>query len=219
MRRNPHRDDKGYERGPFRIEQLRKGGRSRWRISEDVGSGWEYRGTVDSREEAEGAIGEKYPGAEIVYAYANASPGYSDEFREGAAKAYWADAYASEVEEADAEDELGPGAGGDWMDVLPETPPSAYEAAEKLERELVSESGYGSLNDLVQAAADADGVVAEDVDIEDLGHYMAMSAMGHGVAWEDDHEKFHYANIDLEAYAVRDDAYAAVQEELGEEDG
>ena len=145
---------------------------------------------------------------------------------EGAAKAYWASGYADAVDNWDednpdveetANDVLGPGAGGDWMDVLPPMPAVAYQDAKKaLDEVLLDGDNPPSLDKLMEAAEDADGAY---IDPEELGHYIAMQAMGHGVSWWDVGVPFH-APFDMtighhEGWRTGEAAYDAVVEEMG----
>jgi len=62
-------------------------------------------------------------------------------------------------------------------------PPSqeAWEWARKLLAGLIIRNSPDIHQPLYEAAA-ASG------ELENLGHYLAMEAMGHGVAWSDDHD-------------------------------
>ena len=95
-------------------------------------------------------------------------------FSEGAARAFWADAYIREVEEAGQEDALGPGAGGQWMDVLPQTPKVAAQMGKAFTAAF--------RRALPQVAV---ALQANLPDTRLAGHYAAMEAMGHGVGLAD----------------------------------
>lgn len=137
-----------------------------------------------------------------------------DEIIEGAARAFWVDAYARHVEDGacpafyeccDAcSDSLGdderrnacfhdcpfgtharPGPHRNWVDFAPPTGPEAFEKAKELVRRV--EVGRASWLDLGVWFA---GSYPNDTypGSQSFGHYLAMEAMGHGVSWEDDHE-------------------------------
>lgn len=110
------------------------------------------------------------------------------EFTEGAARALFVDAWASE-KEREAED-TGVRAwppGSELMDIAPETPAEAILEAGRL-LGMLEEANKTSVHVLVAAAAKADGV--SEIDVSEFGHYIAMQALGHGVSWFDDHKKF-----------------------------
>lgn len=126
-----------------------------------------------------------------------------ESFLAGAAKTFWADAYMTEVEENGAEKKLGPGAGGDWMDVLPPVPESAIADAKRFAAKVVEKLTVEQAQEIVDKLPDA----------ESAGHYAAMQAMGHGVGLGDygvDVKLPHWE----QSVAVRNDAYDAVQEAL-----
>ncbi len=102
-----------------------------------------------------------------------------DEFMDAAARALWVQAWA------DAAEEQGETLSGELMDQAPETPPQAHEAAKELAVAL--EQSNGPLSHLWEKAATAKGKHYSEPTVEDFGHYLAMSALGHGVSWEDDH--------------------------------
>jgi len=100
---------------------------------------------------------------------------------------------------ADEEEEKGISHGGEeLMDVAPETPEDAIHQAWRLvgHFEVLNKTNMASL--FVRAMI-ADGKLTkedwtyEELDAaserwaSDFGHYLAMRALGHGVAWEDDH--------------------------------
>lgn len=126
-------------------------------------------------------------------------------FKEGVALAFWADAYSNEVEELEDKDRkvLSPGAGGDWMDVLPQTPKAAEKEAKKFTSEFRNVVSERTLHQIDNA-----------LDPEDAGHYAAMQAMGHGVDLLD-------YDIDMDVpdwdpWQLRDDAADTIEDELGE---
>lgn len=152
---------------------------------------------------------------------------FRDAWIEGAAKAFFATAYADFVEEGHSTDnELTdderearldlprPGAGEDWMDYIPEVPPAAYALAGELWALIGSKSDvFGSkingacgVYSLAERAEAADG---EKPDPEQFGHYMAMQAMGHGVSWFDDHKGFTMVmpSIECSQCSFSDEAY------------
>jgi hypothetical protein len=103
-----------------------------------------------------------------------------------AARAAWVDAWASAIEEAGGR---AGGPGVDLMDVAPETPSEAVTFAEKWAEMFQRFNGL-SLSDAF-ARMVANGIASED-DASDFGHYSMMQAMGHGVAWTDDHDAHGY---------------------------
>lgn len=116
---------------------------------------------------------------------------FRDGFLHGAAKAFFAMAYADFVEDEEREDDgykyPRPRAGQDWMDFLPEIPPNAYALAGELWAGLYQKNGAAGPYTLAETAATLDG---DPVDAEDFGHCLAMQAMGTGVSWFDDHRSF-----------------------------
>lgn len=144
---------------------------------------------------------------------------FRDSFLEGAAKAFFATAYADYVEEADSTDNdldeterndrancARPGAGEDWMDYLPAIPPNAYALAGELWEALHKANGEAGVYSLVLRAEAADGKAP---DAEEFGHYLAMQAMGHGVSWFDDHAKFpiKIPHVECSQCSFSDEAY------------
>jgi hypothetical protein len=144
---------------------------------------------------------------------------FRDAFLEGAAKAFFATAYADYVEEADSTDNdldevarnarancARPGPGEDWMDYLPEIPPNAYALAGELWAALHAANGEAGVYSLALRAEAVDGKAP---DPEQFGHCLAMEAMGHGVSWFDDHAKFKIKIPDVECSqcSFSDDAY------------
>lgn len=111
---------------------------------------------------------------------------------DGAARAFWVASYADFAEEhRDDPDLERAGAGEDWVDVAPETPPAAYELASKFLNKL-GDANHAEPTALVCKAAEADGAECPpgwDY-AEAFGHYTAMQGMGHGVSWFDDHKEF-----------------------------
>lgn len=113
----------------------------------------------------------------------------------GAAKAVWAQAFMNAMDMLRDEDpelarELDAGSGADVMDVLPDLPPAAYKDAQAFEEAVLEANNLSYISELIARAAEADGVDPEDIDEEEFGHYVMMSALGHGVSWFDDHGDF-----------------------------
>lgn len=135
----------------------------------------------------------------------------------GMARALWVTSYADWVEnmvEDKAQRDLGPGPGGEWDDVTPDTPESADQAAEDLvvliERANNASTGdpTATLMDLYYRAVEADAAifaaapfVPDEKYAEEFGHYLAMEALGHGVSWRDDHAPFSLRMPHLECYS------------------
>lgn len=145
---------------------------------------------------------------------------FRDAFLEGAARAMFVMAYANYVEEADstdndlddAERELRqdlprPGAGEDWYDYTPATPPNAYALAGELWSELSRLNGEAGVYTLAERAEKADG---KPVDAEEFGRCLAMQYMGTGVSWFDDHAKFKIKvpYTEISEFTFSADAYA-----------
>lgn len=118
-------------------------------------------------------------------------------FIEGAAKAFFADAFASLYEEwcssgeeiPDIFDGHVPGPGSDWMDYIPEVPTACYVEAGML-WEKIANLNNSNMYHIVTRALEAADIPTDPEEIELFGHYMAMQAMGHGVSWFDDHPEF-----------------------------
>lgn len=117
---------------------------------------------------------------------------FTEEFSEGASRAFWVTSWADGMEER------GESLSGQLMEQAPETPLSAWVAAGQLIGELEC-LNKASIHMLGDRAAKADGV--EDIDVEGFGYYMAMEAMGHGVSWFDDHKKFKIKMPHMEYHA------------------
>lgn len=117
---------------------------------------------------------------------------------EGMARALFVSTYAEWAEEMCQRgiDPLPPIAKGgeDWMDVAPETPKEAMVYAWRL-CGMIEEANHLNIYCLAAAAHKADWPDRDPCDRPSgydkmFGHYLAMQAMGHGVSWFDDHEKF-----------------------------
>ena len=121
---------------------------------------------------------------------------FTEEFAEGAARAFWVTSWANGVEEKG-----GRLPAGDLIDAAPPTPLSAWVAAGELIGRLEQLNGVPihTLADRAGTADGGDGIM--NVDADEFGHYMAMEAMGHGVSWFDDHEKFNVKIPDVEYHA------------------
>lgn len=91
-----------------------------------------------------------------------------------AARAGFVQAWADYMEERGAQ------LRGELMDQAPRTPPQARTWAKKLIGTMERFSRL-PIEEMYERAA-ADGGSATD-----FGHYAAMQALGHGVAWADDH--------------------------------
>lgn len=76
--------------------------------------------------------------------------------------------------------------GGELMDYALETPDVAVEAAKMLFT-TIEGINRKPLLELYDEAAANPSEHRKDPTREDFGHYIAMSAIGHGVAWDDDH--------------------------------
>ncbi len=76
--------------------------------------------------------------------------------------------------------------GQDLMNCAPETPHEAEAAALYLAG-MIDQANGTTLHCIAAAAVRAEG---KAIDESELGHYLAMMAMGHGVSWFDDHATF-----------------------------
>lgn len=113
--------------------------------------------------------------------------------------------------------------GRDWMDMAPQTPEAAVMLALKL-REEVEQHNSTPLEDAFVLALVADlrevaglrgprtsvtiekmGTAEECADAlaDKFGHYLVMEALGHGVAWEDDHAEMPLEVPDFDNYELR----------------
>lgn len=155
---------------------------------------------------------------------------FRDTWIESAARAFFVSAYADFVEEGHSTDnELTkaerkarlalprPGAGEDWCDYAPETPPNAYALAGELWAALEAANKV-SVYVLAERAEQADGehmgkcdkCKSSGFDAEEFGHYLAMQAMGHGVSWFDDHGDFEIEipHLEVSQCSFDDGAYS-----------
>lgn len=149
---------------------------------------------------------------------------FRDAWLEGAARAFFVTAYADYVDEGHStdndltDDERAarlalPSAtmGADWYDYAPTTPLNAYALAGELWASLEHEN-KASVYMLAERAKEADGLTDnEEIDAEDFGRDLAMQAMGHGVSWFDNHERFDLKipHIECNMCTFSDDAYTA----------
>jgi hypothetical protein len=118
---------------------------------------------------------------------------YDSTIVEAMARAAFVSAWASKQEDKAARTRKRLNWGGaDLMDLAPTTNAAAKRWAKQLAADLVRQNKVRTVTDLVSKAARADGR-GEAVGFEyarKFGHYVAMMALGHGVGWWDDHEKF-----------------------------
>lgn len=116
-------------------------------------------------------------------------------FTDGAAFAFWASPYMSEVEnlyedlrEAErkgdsrgakalkaAHGALSPGSGGRWESVLPDTPPSARAVAKKFAKAAREKLSDEQLNE-----------ISSKFSAHDAGYRGAMQSQGEGIGWFDE---------------------------------
>lgn len=143
------------------------------------------------------------------------------DFVDGAARALWASAYISQVEELrddepELYDELRPDR--EWLDVLPPTPTAAMADGQQF-AEAVEQANRLPITNIIAIAAAAESVDVDDIDVDDFGWYASMAAMGEGVSWFDDHADFelrlphwepsvHVANVAFDKIAIDREALA-----------
>lgn len=101
-------------------------------------------------------------------------------FVDGAAFAFWASPYVSEVENLaedsrEAYEALSPGPGGVWKRVMPDPPPSAVAVAKKFTRAVKDQLSDSQIDELAQKFS-----------AHDAGYYGAMQSQGEGVGWFDE---------------------------------
>ncbi len=124
-----------------------------------------------------------------------------DEIIRGMARAYFVIAYADfiegdEIDEKEREGLPRPGAQEDWMDYAPATSPDALKVAHRLVK-AIEENTARDLDTLYRETALNCSSLHFNAHIfrctdrthtpDSFGHYLAMEAMGSGVAWGDDH--------------------------------
>jgi hypothetical protein len=144
---------------------------------------------------AAGAMGANSPLARPHVAHSTKKDYDWDAFADGAAFAFWASPYMSEVEnlaedarEAEHEyeskkaetlraayDALSPGSGGQWESVLPETPPSARAVAKKFTKAVKDKLTDEQLAEISQKFS-----------AYDAGYRGAMQSQGEGIGWFDE---------------------------------
>lgn len=106
---------------------------------------------------------------------------------EGAARALFVQWWADQCSECEDDAETcriegnghvpnDPG-GVELMDVAPDTPASAFACAESLVSRMEGEGQWPEVMSREEVEADPNS----------FGHYLAMEALGHGVAWSDDY--------------------------------
>jgi hypothetical protein len=147
---------------------------------------------------------------------------FRDAWIEGASRAFFVTAYADHVEEGHSTDNdlteeerearlslPSASMGADWYDYAPTTPPNAYALAGELWASL-EHANKASVYMLAERAKQADCLTDdEEIDAEDFGRDLAMQAMGHGVSWFDDHERFEIKipHVECSMCSFSDDAY------------
>jgi hypothetical protein len=112
------------------------------------------------------------------------SDSLTEEFANGAARAFWVMAWASAAEQRGKR--LPP---GDLTVHSPPTPLSAYVAAGELIGRL-AEMNKAGLHELARRAEKAERMKHGDLDGAAFGHALAMESLGTGVSWFDDHKAF-----------------------------
>jgi hypothetical protein len=103
------------------------------------------------------------------------------EFEQHAARAFFASAWADQMEENDS---VPWGPGGEIMEYMPnDIDPAALHAARTLRMDIERVNGktISDLMSLIETAGNGD----RPNTVEMFGHYAAMQAMGHGVGIED----------------------------------
>jgi hypothetical protein len=103
------------------------------------------------------------------------------EIIEHAARALFANAWADYQERAPDGVNL---SGCEILDVMPEVPPEALAAAEKLIADTEAMNGETITESLARAQSLPDRYADRDCDAEHFGHYLAMQALGTGVGLE-----------------------------------
>lgn len=122
---------------------------------------------------------------------------------DSAARTLWVNAYMEHVEGVDAEYPCSgeapecpfgthdrPGAGEDWFDFAPPTgAPAKFKAVQLVQ--AIERMNATEIEVAYERAASAPGERHrkhyKDPTPEDFGHCIAMQALGHGVAWSDNH--------------------------------
>ena len=114
----------------------------------------------------------------------------TDQIREGIARAIFVLAWA-DTEESEGRGGMG-WAGQDLMNLAPDTSPEAYAKADQIIQQIQQANGK-SVTDLFHEAMAADGYSDGEYDYfqaNRFGHALGMMALGTGVSWFDDHERF-----------------------------
>ena len=99
-------------------------------------------------------------------------------FVDGAAFAFWADAYMSAIDNLEDDETrraLSPRPGGRWDDVVGDPPAAARKMGKQFAKEVRGKITEGELNE-----------VAAKFSAKDAGYYGAMQSLGHGVGWGDE---------------------------------
>jgi hypothetical protein len=101
-------------------------------------------------------------------------------FIDGAAFAFWASPYISEVENLaeesrEAHKALSPGSGGKWDNVMPDAPPAAKAVARKFTKAVREKLTDAQLSEVFYKFS-----------AHDAGYYGAMQSQGEGVGWFDE---------------------------------
>ena len=124
----------------------------------------------------------------------------TDPYSEGMAATLWADQWASHVDEHRCT-RL---SGVEITSVMPPVPAKAYELATELMVKISAANGGKSITDLLEEAAQADGVTPDAAYMRSFGSDLALMALGHGVSWFDDHATFPLKVPSFEAYELRE---------------
>jgi len=148
-----------------------------------------------------------------------------ESFIKGAAFAFWASPYMSEVENLyedareaeragkfrkaealkEAHDALSPGPGGAWESVLPDTPPSAIAVAKKFTKAVRETLTEDQLDE-----------VFSNFSSRDAGYYGAMQSQGEGVGWFDEGVHVDPPRGFEWDTAIHNDIYKAIKREAHE---
>lgn len=134
-----------------------------------------------------------------------------DCFLHGAARAFFASAYADYVDDVTSD---GSPLGEEFNQEVPNrTPPAAYALGGELWGGLAALNRDGAgVYSLARLAQAADGYDYGPDEWEDFGHYVAMEAMGHGVSWSDEHADFRMEVPRIECFGMTFDETAYKEE-------
>lgn len=114
---------------------------------------------------------------------------------------------------ADWQERHGPGypMGCELMEVAPETPVEAYYAAGRLIHLFEEENKKPWY--IIATDAREKLRTGDDADIE-LGYYVAMTSLGHGVRWEDNHQALdvEYPDFEFTYYDLAEKDYPIPEE-------